>query len=211
MKQFRCSSLSKLMGEKAEITDTAKSYIREVLKEDLFGFHSFTGNKHTQKGVLLEDEAIRLSGQMRYRNYQKHSGRMTNDFITGECDILDVERKLIIDTKCSWDIGTHPFFEDEAKAKVKKAGYDWQMQGYMWLYDCEVAEIDFWLLPCPPELLNDWDDIDSLVHKVQAIDLRQRLTTVKIERNENMIDKIKRKIQVCQQYYQALKDEFCNE
>ena len=208
MKLFRCSSLHKLIGDgrskAAVISDTAKSAIRDIVKEDLYGFRSFTGNQYTQKGNLLEDLAIEMSGKMRFRNYQKHVGRVENELITGECDVLDLDRKLIIDTKVTWDIGTHPFFADEAMEKVKKAGYDVQMQGYMWLYDCDVANIDFWLFPCPPELLKDWDDIDQLVHLVEKIDIRERKTTVVIERDESVIQKIKDKIPHCQEYYAKL-------
>ena len=208
MKLFRCSSLHKLIGDgrskAAVISDTAKSAIRDIVKEDLYGFRSFTGNQYTAKGNLLEDLAIEMSGKMRFRNYQKHVGRVENELITGECDVLDLERKLIIDTKVTWDIGTHPFFADEAMEKVKKAGYDVQMQAYMWLYDCEVANIDFWLFPCPPELLKDWDDIDQLVHLVEKIDIRERKTTVVIERDESVIQKIKDKIPHCQNYYEQL-------
>ena len=208
MKLFRCSSLHKLIGggrsKAAVISDTAKSAIRDIVKEDLYGFRSFTGNQYTAKGNLLEDLAIEMSGKMRFKQYQKHSGRVSNDLITGECDVLDLGKKLIIDTKCTWDIGTHPFFEDEALEKVKKAGYDVQMQAYMWLYECEVAEIDFWLFPCPAELLKDWDDIDQLVHLVEKIDIRERKTTVIIERDEAIIQKIKDKIPHCQSYYEQL-------
>ena len=211
MKLFRCSSLHKLIGDgrskAAFISDTAKSAIRDIVKEDLYGFRSFTGNQYTQKGNLLEDLAIEMSGKMRFRNYQKHVGRVENELITGECDVLDLERKLIIDTKVTWDIGTHPFFQDEAMEKVKKAGYDVQMQAYMWLYDCEVAHVDFWLFPCPPELLKDWDDIDQLVHLVEAIDIRERKTTVIIERDEAVIQKIKDKIPHAQAYYQQCLDQ----
>ena len=208
MKLFRCSSLHKLIGDgrskAAVISDTAKSAIRDIVKEDLYGFRSFTGNQYTQKGNLLEDLAIEMSGKMRLRNYQKHVGRVENELITGECDVLDLKNKLIIDTKCTWDIGTHPFFADEAMEKVKKAGYDIQMQAYMWLYDCDVANIDFWLFPCPPELLKDWDDIDQLVHLVEKIDIRDRKTTVTIERDEAVIQKIKDKVPHCQEYYAKL-------
>lgn len=186
------------------LSDTAKSAIRDIVKEDLYGFRSFTGNQYTTKGNLLEDLAIQMSGKMRLRNYQKHVGRVENELITGECDVLDLERKLIIDTKVTWDIGTHPFFQDEAMEKVKKAGYDIQMQAYMWLYDCDVANVDFWLFPCPPELLKDWDDIDQLVHLVEKIDIRDRKTTVTIERDESVIQKIKDKIPHCQNYYEQL-------
>lgn len=208
MKLFRCSSLHKLIGDgrskAAVISDTAKSAIRDIVKEDLYGFRSFTGNQYTQKGNLLEDLAIEMSGKMRYRNYQKHVGRVENELITGECDVLDLKNKLIIDTKCTWDIGTHPFFADEAMEKAKKAGYDVQMQAYMWLYDCEVANIDFWLFPCPIELTKDWDDREQLIDLVEKIDIRERLTTVVIERDEAIIQKIKNKIPHCQAYYEKL-------
>ena len=207
-KLFRCSSLHKLIGDgrskAAVISDTAKSAIRDIVKEDLYGFRSFTGNQYTQKGNLLEDLAIEMSGKMRLRNYQKHVGRVENELITGECDVLDLKNKLIIDTKCTWDIGTHPFFADEAMEKVKKAGYDVQMQAYMWLYGCDVANIDFWLFPCLPELLNGLDDIDQLVHLVEKIDIRERKTTVVIERDEAIIQKIKDKVPHCQEYYAKL-------
>ncbi len=208
MKLFRASSLHKLIGDSrvksAVISDTAKSEIRSVVKEDLFGFRSFLGNNYTAKGNMLEDIAIQMSGRTRKRNYQKHSGRVSNDLITGECDVLDLDKKLIIDTKCTWDIGTHPFFQDEAQEKVKKSGYDIQMQAYMWLYDCEVANIDFWLFPCPIELTKDWDDREQLIDLVEMIDIRERLTTVAIERDEAIIQKIKDKIPHCQTYYEKL-------
>ena len=208
MKLFRCSSLHKLIGDSrvktAVISDTAKSAIRDTVKEDLYGFRSFTGNQYTAKGNMLEDLAIEMSGKMRFRKLAKHVGRVSNDLITGECDVLDLERKLIIDTKCTWDIGTHPFFVDEAMEKVKKAGYDVQMQAYMWLYECKVAEVDFWLFPTPLELTKDWDDREQLIDMVEKIDIRERLTTVVIERDEAIIQKIKDKIPYCQEYYAKL-------
>lgn len=208
MKLFRCSSLSNLIGTpklKSEVlTSDAKNSIRKIVKEDLYGFRSFTGNQYTAKGNMLEDVAIEMSGKMRFRKLTKHVGRVSNDLITGECDVLDPERKLIIDTKCTWYIGTHPFFVDEAMEKVKKAGYDVQMQAYMWLYECEVAEVDFWLFPTPIELTKDWDDREQLIDMVEKIDIRERLTTVTIERDESVIQKIKDKIPHCQNYYERL-------
>ena len=210
-KLFRCSSLADLIGNpkgKSEsITETAKSKIRAIAKEDLYGFKSFTGNQYTNKGLMLEDIAIEMSGKMRFKPYKKHFGRIENELITGECDILDLPNKLIVDTKCTWDIGTHPFFEDEANDKVKKSGYDIQLQAYMWLYDCEVANVDFWLFPVPLELTKDWDDREQLIDLVEAIPIKERLTTVVIERDESIIERIKEKIPHCQAYYDKLVGE----
>ncbi|VXA55362.1 conserved hypothetical protein [Acinetobacter proteolyticus] len=189
------------------LSDTAKSEIRTIVKEDLTTFKSFKGNQYTAKGNALEDIAIDLSGKVRFKQYVKHQGRWENNLITGECDILDSNNDLIIDTKCTWDIGTHPFFQDEAQEKAKKAGYDWQMQGYMWLYGCQAAEVDFWLFPCPVELTSDWDDRNQLIDLVDKIDLRERLTTVRYVRDESMIQKIKDKIPHAQAYYEKLYQE----
>ena len=39
---------------------------------------------------MLEDLAIEMSGKMRFRKLTKHVGRVSNDLITGECDVLDL-------------------------------------------------------------------------------------------------------------------------
>lgn len=77
--KIRCSSIHKIIGEpksKAEkeangLTQTAKSYVIERLKNEYSGFESFTGSKETEKGLLLEDEAIRCSGLIRGLMYKK--------------------------------------------------------------------------------------------------------------------------------------------
>ena len=56
----------------------------------------------------------------RGKKYIKNTTRLENDWITGECDIYDPKECLIIDTKCSWDIGIHPFFIEEAQKRQKK-------------------------------------------------------------------------------------------
>ena len=171
----RCSMLHRLIGEPktkanreaGKITDTAKSAVRVIAKFDLFGWQQFEGNKFTEKGLMLENEAIKLSGLKRGLPLKKNSERRENDWITGECDIYVPTRKLIIDTKCSFDIDTHPFFADEAEDKAKKAGYDIQMQGYMWLWDCEEAQIDFVLFPTPEELLGYGQSTERYINLVE--------------------------------------------
>ena len=155
--------------------------------------------------------AIEHSGLIRDRFYTKHIGRLSNDYITGECDVLDKDNNLIIDTKCSWDFGSHPCFKDEAIEKVKKAGYDVQMQCYMWLYDVGYADIDFWLFPCPRELLTRFDDDYQLIDLVEQTDIKDRITTVTIARDEKVIERIKEVIPHAQAYYDVLCEQFTTE
>ena len=206
---IRCSSLSKIIGrDPTKLSETAKSHIVEIAKENLFGFRSFEGSKYTEKGIKLEDEAIQLSAFYRGTFYEKNTERRENEFITGECDIYDEARNVIIDIKCPWDISTHPFFTDEAEKKSKKAGYDWQMQGYLWLWNAEFAEIDFWLLPTPEELLSNWDDQNKFIGAVLDIDEEQRRTTVKVERDEEKIEIIKQAVTTAREYYNQLIKEW---
>ncbi|AHG75398.1 Translocation protein TolB [Mannheimia varigena USDA-ARS-USMARC-1296] len=211
----RCSMLHQLMSEprtKADreaglISDTAKAAVREMAKFDLFGYQSFDGNKYTEKGNQLEEQAIKLSGFTRGLVLKKNTERRDNGIINGECDIYVPSRKLIIDTKCSWDIGTHPFFRDEAEAKAQKAGYDIQMQGYMWLWECEQAEIDFVLFPTPFDLIGTYEDPNKLVDLVEQIPQEKRLTTVTIKRDDNVIEKIKERVAAAGRYYDELIQE----
>lgn len=208
--KIRCSSLAEIIGipkakdQRNQLTQTAKSAVRKIAKYDLYGYQDFEGNKYTEKGNLMEDQAIRLSGLSRGLALQKNQERRENEWITGECDIFVPSRKLIIDTKCSWDIGSHPFFPDEAEEKAIKAGYDWQMQGYMWLWDCTQAQIDFVLFPTPFNLLSSYESTERNIDLVEQIPQAKRLTTVTIQRDEEKIALIKERVEVAQAYYDEL-------
>lgn len=207
-KCFRSSGVYKLIGKgKNEIlTQTAMSAIDDIVLEDLFGFSSFKGTKETDKGNLLEDHAIELTGEVYNKFYLKHNGRVSNGLITGECDILT--DNYIRDMKCAWSIGSHPFWQDVAQKKAKDSGYLTQMQCYMWLYERDTAYIDFWLLPTPYDLLGYYDDEIDHIDRVCAIPLEKRVTTVEVKRDEAVIDTIKEMIPHCQAYYERRVDEY---
>ena len=206
----KCSGLADLMVKPKSgngISATAKSAVRKIVKYDLFGYQDFEGNKYTEKGIALEEQAIKLSARKRGLPLKKNTERRENDWITGECDIYVPSRRLIIDTKCPWDIGSHPFFADEAEEKAQKAGYDLQMQGYMWLWDCDEAQIDFVLLPTPYDQLSSYDDPNRYIDLVEQIPQEKRITTVTIKRDEEIIEKIKERVEIAQEYYQQLIQE----
>lgn len=214
--KLRCHMLSDVVGypkeksKREHLTQTAKSALLKLARENLFGYQDFEGNKYTGKGNELEDVAINGSGVIRGLNFHKNELRLENDFISGECDIYIPSRKLIIDTKCTWSIKTHPFFEGEGLKKVAELGYEWQMQGYMWLYGCDFAEVDFWLFPCPESCLTSKDDPYKVIELVNSIPFSQRHTTVVIERKEDKIAQIAERVEKCQTYYASIVEEFMN-
>ncbi len=193
---FKCraSSLHNLMKNsrvKSEpLSDTAKSVIRDFYLENEYGYRKFTGNKYTAKGIQLEDLAISTLSDYLFLNLFKNQTRITDDYFTGECDILLDDS--IRDVKC----------------EVKKGGYDWQGQCYMHLYDRDVHYVDFILLPTPIKLLKH--DDDPYYHSdefVNQIPLHKRIRSVKIERDDTKIEKAIQRVKDSQSYYLELRGE----
>ena len=103
-----------------------------------------------QKGIDCEQASIDLLNTAEFRfskPYIKNTERKSNDWITGECDIYDPESRLIRDIKTSWSMYTFPLFDTECK------DYEWQMRGYMWLWDCDTASVDYCLVDTPEHLI----------------------------------------------------------
>lgn len=207
MFKARCSSLHLLMTKPKSgtgLSETAKSMIKQSVIEDVYG-RTEIKSKYLDKGNLLEDEAIKAVGLITAQQPKKHKGRLSNDWITGECDFLSAS--CIEDTKCSWSIDTFPFFQEDAEKDVKKAGYDWQGQGYMWLYDRPVHYVHFVLLPTPFELLGFNDSQEFHIDLVESIPLKKRIKTVVIERDESLYDSVIEKVTLAREYYDKLMAE----
>jgi hypothetical protein len=122
---------------------------------------------------------------------------------TGEADIVAPE--LIRDVKSSWSLETFPAFAEDAAAAVKKSGYDWQLRGYMMLYNKPKATIDYCMISTPDSLLKEWDN--KKIHKVDGIDPVRRVSTVTIERDEALEAKMLERYEVANRYYK----EYLNE
>ena len=78
------------------------------------------------------------------------------------------------------------------------------MQGYMWLWDCEEAQIDFVLFPTPEELLGYGQSTERYINLVEQIPQHQRITTVTIKRDEQIIEKIQERVSAAKTYYDEL-------
>ena len=112
--------------------------------------------------------------------------------------------KDIQDVKCPWSLDSFPIFENEAEAKAKDAGYDWQMRGYMMLYDRPVAHVHFVMLPTPAHLLSFGDD--EYMHRdcVESVPLKHRIRTVSYERDLAIEENIKERVELAQKYANEL-------
>ena len=197
------SSIGKLMTNgrgKNEVGATAKSYIKQVAKENFYGYRSEINNKYIQKGLMQEQDSIDLLNTVRFEGYEKNTVRMVNEVMTGECDIITNDS--IIDIKTSWSLDTFPVMAEDGYDTL----YEWQLRAYMMLYDRPKAELIYCMVTTSNELLNEWENLD--IHRVDHIAPEKRITVLSFERNEDkeieMLDRLKWASEYYDEYYSLL-------
>jgi len=200
--KFRASSLSEIMTDpkgKDEILSVgAKTAIIKIAKEIIYGYDEQFSSKYTEKGLRVEDESIDLLGSVLLKSFVKNKERKTNDWITGEADI--VTEDSIIDIKSSWSLATFPVIADQGKDK----GYEMQLRAYMWLWDKPKATIAYCMVSTPEDLMK-WEA--QSLHSVDHIIPELRVTLVHYERDRTIEEKIKFKVEAARQYF----EEICRE
>lgn len=219
--RIRCSAIGKIMTSprtKGELlSETAKTYIEDLFKEKELGISKEFWSRYTDKGLIVEDEAIDFAGQVLGWDFVvKNEQGYENDWITGTPDVIT--KDLLADIKCSWDGTTFPLFNTELKNK----DYFWQMQGYMWLTGMQQAELIYCLMNTPHAIVEDevrrahWkanlidEDLDlreavQSQHNFDHIPNNLRIKRFIVERNEDAIENIKEKVELAREYYGQLK------
>lgn len=200
--KFRCSSIGKLMTEpktKAEgpLSVGAKTYLRELAQQEILGVDFEFSSKETAKGIQLEGEAIQLLNRVRGLDLTKNTERKTNDWITGECDLYDAQRKRGHDLKVSWSAKTFPGWEVDCADKL----YEWQMRGYMWLWDADEWEVNYTLLDTPDALIG-FEPLN--IHVVSHLPEHLRRTTWQVRRDKAREEAMAEKVKHARAYYQEV-------
>jgi hypothetical protein len=191
------SSLGKLMIEsrtKSEVlSETTKTYIRAVAKQDFYGYNVDLNNKYINKGNLQENDSIALFNSVMFSNYSKNTERLNNEWLTGEADIVADDQ--IIDIKTSWSLETFPATSEEGINKL----YEWQLRAYMMLYDKNYASLVYCMVSTHPSLLNEWENLS--LHQVDHIAPEKRITTLLFTRDLELEEEIKVRLHHCTEYY----------
>jgi len=186
---IRCHALGKIMTEpkdKKEILSVgAKTYLNQLAKESVYEYRPLIKSKYLDKGIICEDEAIRLYNEVHFTDLVKNTERRNNGLISGECDLY-IPKKRGIDIKCSWSLDTFPVLTEDCHDK----DYEWQCRGYMMLFDVPVWDVAYCLVSTPDELI--WEGEEDL-HYVDHIDPQMRITCIRYERDLKLEDKIKEK------------------
>jgi hypothetical protein len=191
------SSLGKLMttpkSKGENLSQGAKTYIRQLAKQVFFGYRVELDNKYINKGKDQEQDSIDLLNSVRFTNYHKNVIRLQDEYLTGECDILAEDR--VIDVKTSWNLETWPATPGEAHDNE----YEWQGRAYLMLYEREIFELVFCLVTTKDEFLSQWEQID--LHRVDHIAPEKRITSVIYERDLEKEQLIREKLIFANEYY----------
>lgn len=212
------------------LPQTAKSYLKKYYAYLKYGKWSAAldkGNKYTNKGKLAEEDSITLLSRLDKIFLQKNEERLENEFLTGIPDILVRDNELrviyIYDAKTSWDVET--FFDN--LDKDLNPLYWWQLQGYMALTGCKISEVSYCLVNTPEVLLEgekfnllrrfdvvSEEDVSfkkaysELLNNMTFDDMpiQERRLKFTVERDEEAIQKIYKRVQMCREYLARLQE-----
>ena len=217
--KIRCSSLGAIMTEartkSGQLSETCKSELIKVFINEKYGRSKNVQNKYLEKGITQEEESITLYSKFKKNYYVNNKARMTNDFITGEWDIL--KNEIVTDIKTSWDIFS--FFK--AKNEPLNKDYYYQLHGYMSLTGAKSATLAYCLVNTPLNLIEQ--EKKSLWYKLNCPDLEaydylkgceeierlsiyedipvnERVFEIEIERDEEIVQAINKRVLECREW-----------
>jgi len=221
--RIRASQSGRIMTEprskSEELSETAKTYLRELYISIVYGRHKDIINKYVIKGNMVEEEGITLLSRYRGEYLQKNSEILMNDFISGTPDIFTgpaiLQAETITDIKCSWDIFS--FFK--SKTEKLDQGYYWQLQSYMDLTGAGVAYLCYCLVNTPPPLIESekrkllWmtnitgDELRqealAVIEKNCTFDdipINERINLIEVPRNQEDIDRLHDRVLLCRKW-----------
>ena len=215
--KIHCSSLGYLFTEPrekakkdaGELSASAKEHLYKVYIEQYWGRKRQLSNKQVRKGLIVEPQSIQLISLLDGVLYEKNEESRENEYIIGTPDI--VTETQIQDVKSSYDAETFiPMLLDPLEKM-----YDYQMQGYLWLFDKQEALVRRCLISTPQEIVEEEKYYllksmnvateENPEYKRRSAELEYNLTfediplsereiTHKVPRNEQIIEAIPSKV-----------------
>lgn len=201
-----------------ELSETAKSFLHGIFKEEFFKRNKRLTNKYIEKGLTVEENVISLYTEYNAGLYfEKNKIRFENEFLTGEPD--NIQDNKIRDFKSSWDYSTFPLFE----LKIPNKLYYGQLQGYMDLTGYSKAELIYVLVDTPLTLILDeqrriaWksglidlpEDLEEEIERNMTysdIPVKNRIKIFEVEKNEAYINLLHKVIDLSRKYLNSLND-----
>lgn len=201
-----------------KLSQGCMSHLQDVWAAETYGRNLEIKSKFLEKGIEQEEESITLYSVATEEMYKKNKERKSNDYITGEIDFKREGDKIIRDTKTTWDL--FDFRRKLSKPLINV--YNWQDQGYMWLWDCEEARTIFTLVDTPKRLIEKekknlfylystdeayekaCEDLEKIL-TFADIPMEEKIIEFSVKRNEDMINSIAPRVEICREYLNSIK------
>lgn len=179
-----------------------KTHVRELVREAIYGFEpAEIDTRPILKGRAVEQDCIELLAKLTGRPLVKNTERRSNGLISGECDIFDGQALHGRDIKAPYSMETMPI----VLADCYDAGYEWQMRGYMALWDAPTWSVDYVLMSTPEEFIGFEP---QHLHFVDHIAETHRWTSWTVERDLELEALIFDKVAAARRYYRQVIAEF---
>lgn len=198
LETFKCraSAAGKLMTNprnKTEIlSETTKSYVKEWMKSQIYGYKKEITSKEMNKGIIFEDTAIDKAIEWLDLPFAiKNEHRFEDEFFTGEPDLLLQDE--VIDIKNSWDCFTFPLFENE----IPTDDYFYQVQVYMYLTGKTKARVVYVLLETP-------ETYNQPAMSYDHVDTKYRIKEFRFDFQPEIIEKLKERVITIRKYINEL-------
>lgn len=176
----------------ASLSAGAKTYCEQIAGEFVYGYEKIVTGKYMDKGIQVEDRSIELYNSVFFTDYRKNTERRTNEWITGECDIVDDTQ--VIDIKSAWSLDTFPKTSQQAHDAI----YEWQGRAYMSLWDRDKFKLAWCLLDTPDELIGYEDE--QLHYVEHRLEPQLRVTTRLYERDMALEKRMEIKAKAANKY-----------
>jgi hypothetical protein len=223
--KINCSKIGLLMTEPklkvdkeaGNLSETAKTMIREQWLFDNYGYKEIVVTDEMQKGNECEQDSMALVQSVLKCEFRvKYKNKLSNDYIKGYPDIVLTD--CVEDIKTSWSIKT--FMNAELTDL-----YEWQLIGYMWLTGKQKARLIYCLVDSPESIIVNEQlkyyykyGADSsnqnykaakeqvrMNHVYSHIPEKDRIKIYNIEYNEDKIQMLIDKCNKANEYYNTLK------
>lgn len=228
MFKIRPSAISHIMTEPktkaakdaGELSQTAKTYCENWVKEKLYNRTKEFTSKYTDKGIEVEGDAITfIAEQLNLGLVFKNEERFENEFMVGTPDLILAD--CVIDNKSSWDCFTFPLFAEEPDK-----AYWWQLQGYMALTGKDNAKLIYTLMNTPEWIIDNEVEKELRMNRVDlnevTMEVRQemsaryryddlkpslRLKEYDFSRDNEAIEQIHQQVIKCRKYIEFLTNQ----
>lgn len=189
-------------AQRKSLSTGGKTHVRQLLREAIYGFEpSDIETRPILKGRAVESQCIDMLSRLTGRALTKNSDRRSNGVIAGECDVWDEPIRHGRDVKAPYSMETMPITLDDCY----NSGYEWQMRGYMALWNAEAWSVDYVLVSTPDDLVGYEP---PALHFVDHIPEHLRWTSWLVKRDRALEDLIADKVAAARRYYQQAMNEF---